>query len=349
MHRLVIAVLMAGAVLVLVGPAGGRPVGSADEITKTDPVGDVKAPGLTAAERNAIDIVSVKVAGEEGLGLFADVTFKGNFQKYAGRGHLKSVAAGLILRPKVGGTTTPAMLLSTGPGKGTTFRKTHSTEVGSFRDELELHFFIIGPGFDSVGSVQAKVETNLLPLPLATPEAHLLDPKSVTTFLSGPAADSSIVAPAGGQLSCPSLLALIHLNERNPRNAWIVDLLRKQYAERCSKPSQPGFELTFGDTPVCFVNNGPSTDVLFEHLLLRRRGTSIPPPPATGTLELKSTSGFDQRTEVAFDSTGKAAPVKFNLTSFGDYTANAVANVAGQTVAASTTFSLNKANDVTNC
>ena len=79
----------------------GRPAGS---VTGSDLAGDVTTQGLTAAERDAIDIVSIKAIGKEGLGVVVTVTFKGNFTGLIGRGHLKDAAAALVLRGKAEGS-----------------------------------------------------------------------------------------------------------------------------------------------------------------------------------------------------------------------------------------------------
>src|SRR5688572_4620061 len=70
----------------------------AGDTSSADPAGDVVATGLTANERRALDIVSVQVTGEEGLGVFVTVTFRGNIQRAIGRGALEEALVAFILR-----------------------------------------------------------------------------------------------------------------------------------------------------------------------------------------------------------------------------------------------------------
>ena len=172
LHR-VMALL---AVMVVTASAGGALAG---EVTGTDPAGDVKAKGLTAKERAAIDVVSMNVTGEEGLGLFATVTFKGNIQQAIGRGNLKRALVALILQPQPGKgspaglvtwgaelvykrkriSKTKTVLVPTTEAKD--LRRTRSEQVGIVRNGRELFFFILGPGFSSVETVEVKVFVRL--------------------------------------------------------------------------------------------------------------------------------------------------------------------------------------------
>jgi hypothetical protein len=111
---------------------------------------------LTPAERKALDIVSVRAAGEQPTGLVVTVTFAGNIQQLIGRGHLKDAAVAMILKPKTAGLAA-AGLLTSGPGAvGTTYRKTRSQQVGVSRQGRRLVFFIKGPGVSNVGALIVK-------------------------------------------------------------------------------------------------------------------------------------------------------------------------------------------------
>lgn len=116
--------------------------------------GDVKATGLTKAERDALDVVSVDVAGQEGIGLFVTVTFKGNFEQAVGRGHLKDAYAALVLVPEKG-KGAPAGVITQGAGPlGRVYRHTKSKDVGAVRDGKALTFFVAGPGAGNVATIQ---------------------------------------------------------------------------------------------------------------------------------------------------------------------------------------------------
>ncbi|MGH2691743.1 MAG: hypothetical protein ACRDHM_04500 [Actinomycetota bacterium] len=133
------------------------PPARAGVTTVTDPAGDVTAGGLTSAERAAIDIVSGIVSGEEDLGVLVTVQFAGNFTKRIGLGHLKKAKAELLLLP-TSPDAAPASLTTKGPGPiGETVRNTSSEEAGVVRDGSSLTFFIFGPGFSNVDSVEVNV------------------------------------------------------------------------------------------------------------------------------------------------------------------------------------------------
>src|SRR5262245_36950088 len=107
--------------------ANGRPDRPAGDVSGRDAAGDVQAAGLTAAEQAAIDVVSVRATGKEGLGVLVTATFRGNFTALVGRGNLKSAAAVLVLKGKDGGS---AGIVSFGAGpKGTVLRRSRSTQV----------------------------------------------------------------------------------------------------------------------------------------------------------------------------------------------------------------------------
>src|SRR5690349_4183434 len=98
----VVAVSVAAALVPLAASGGAG--------QKTDPAGDVRAPGLTRAERAALDIRSVRYWGEEGLGLFVLVHFAGDLEQAIGRGHLANAAVGIVIHPKPGAGKTAGLV-----------------------------------------------------------------------------------------------------------------------------------------------------------------------------------------------------------------------------------------------
>jgi hypothetical protein len=149
----------------------GRPAGS---VTGSDPAGDVTAPGLTPAERAAIDLVSVRATGREGLGVVVTATFKGNFTGLIGSGHLKDAAAVLVLKGKTAGSSAGVVSLGAG-GEGTVLRHTRSTKVGAVRNGRQVTFFVAGPGYGSVASVGVEVLVNPPALGVRTTAGRALD------------------------------------------------------------------------------------------------------------------------------------------------------------------------------
>jgi hypothetical protein len=126
---------------------------SAGFASKRDRSGDVRARGLTPAERRALDIVSVTVVGDEDFGSIVTVRFRGNIERALGRGHLRRGLVAVASEPR-SRRASPAILATRGRGAfGQTLRKTRSTRVLVLRDGRELTFIIIGPGISNVGRI----------------------------------------------------------------------------------------------------------------------------------------------------------------------------------------------------
>jgi hypothetical protein len=150
----VIVIALAG--LAAAGVLFASPALGTDIVTG-DPVGDLNGGrGLTKKERQALDIASVHVVGEEGLGLFVTVTFKGNLQQRIGRGHLKDALVALVLQPMPGAGASAGLVTAGAGSIGETFRKTASKDVAVIRDGRRLHFVVLGPGFGHVESISVR-------------------------------------------------------------------------------------------------------------------------------------------------------------------------------------------------
>lgn len=147
---LALGALLAVASALIASPA------SATDVVARDPVGDLeRVKGLSKRERRALDIVSMRIVGEEGLGLFVTVTFRGNLERSIGHSRLRKAVVTLVLHPRPG-TGTDAGLASSGAGMlGKTRRETGSEEVAVVRDRRTLTFLVVGPGFGNVASVEA--------------------------------------------------------------------------------------------------------------------------------------------------------------------------------------------------
>ena len=220
-----LVVVLTVVVLLVVAPAsrGGVNAGNGGA-TGSDPSGDIHAKGLTNPERAAMHITSVRVDGADNLGVFVTVTFKGDFQKLMGRGHLAHAAAALILRPKPGQALS-AGLISEGSGKiGVLYRHTRSTNVGAFRRGRKLTFFILGPGYAKVKSVVVETVANVFPLPKAAfggagsqasrrlasgEQPPYIGPRLWTKFLSLHPIDLHVQTADPSALSCPELQNLL--------------------------------------------------------------------------------------------------------------------------------------------
>lgn len=140
---------------VVVAAGAALTVASAGTITGRDQ-GTPRAKGLTQKERNALDIVSVKVVGIEPLGVIVTATFKGNVEQVLGRGHLADAIVALILRPKDPKLAFTGVATFGAGAIGVTARKSRSTDVGVVRKGRTITFFVGGGGFANVGRVDVK-------------------------------------------------------------------------------------------------------------------------------------------------------------------------------------------------
>ena len=104
---------------------------------------------LTAAERKALQIVSVQASGADQGGMIVTATFKGNIEKALGRGHLKRGLVAVLLHRKTGGRT-PLGIATSGAGYlGRTLTNTgRSARAGVLRNGRKLVFFLSGGGFE---------------------------------------------------------------------------------------------------------------------------------------------------------------------------------------------------------
>jgi hypothetical protein len=144
------------ATLAFVVGVAGVVLSMASAGTITGPGGPVRAKGLTAKERNALKIVSVKATGVGGLGVVVTATFNGNIEQALGHGHLKDGIVALILRPNDPKVAFAGVATLGAGAIGVTARKSRSTDVGVVRKGRTITFFVGGPGFENVGKIEVK-------------------------------------------------------------------------------------------------------------------------------------------------------------------------------------------------
>jgi hypothetical protein len=189
----------------------GAQIAGAGDVTQKDRTGDVSAKGLTKAERDAIDIVSMRVIGQEGLGVFVTATFKGNFAQLFGRGHLKNAVAVLVLHPKPG-KGDPAGVVTEGAGKGERdLRVSRSEVVATVRQGRELTFLLAGGGFLNLATVEVKVVTETTSSTARTITQNApptLDAKRWKKLLKAAGRDAAAATALAADLSCDDLKSL---------------------------------------------------------------------------------------------------------------------------------------------
>lgn len=211
----------------------------AGQVSRGDGAGDVAVKGLSRSERRALDIVSVRVVGDESSGLFVTVRFKGDVERFLGQGHLKRALVALVLRPK-SSAQSPAGLVTRGGGfsrkrvalprrtrrgirvrrtlikrfgRERVLRKTSSEQVGAIRRKNQILFYITGPGLSNVGSIQVKAYASLAGVARraaaakAPPKVPEVDWKKILDDNRDPA-DLAEAGVDTSELSCDQLKAL---------------------------------------------------------------------------------------------------------------------------------------------
>ncbi|MGZ4440204.1 MAG: hypothetical protein ACXVZN_07550 [Gaiellaceae bacterium] len=194
------SVALSAALLLVLGLASGAPARTA---------GRVKLPPLTKAEKAAMTIASIDVKGADNLGVFVTATFKGNFAKTIGTGHLTHAAAALVLVPKPGKALS-AGLVTTGAGPvGKLYREAKSTDVGAARNGNKLVFFILGPGYANVQSVEVETIRSATGLPVSTSAVSFgapnFGPRLWDKFISLHPIDHHVQTADPSGLSCAEL------------------------------------------------------------------------------------------------------------------------------------------------
>lgn len=143
-----LALVVAVALLALLAP--GASAGVSAKRDRGAVPGDL---GLSKKERRALDIASVRLFAQDGLGLVAVVVFKGNVERALGRGDLKAGAVAMVLNRKRGrGATTGLVTL----GDGEVLARARSRVLGVVRAGRRLTFFVKGGDIKSLRSVEVR-------------------------------------------------------------------------------------------------------------------------------------------------------------------------------------------------
>src|SRR5215211_7742125 len=159
-----------------VGLLVGTVTATAGDVTGRDGAGDTRSPLLTKAERDALDLGSVRAIGEEGLGVFVVATFRGNVQQALGRGHLREGLVAMLLRPKRAGLA-PSVLATRGTSRRAVLRRTRSTKVGAVRSGRTIMFYVAGGGYSNVGRVEVR---SFASLPLGSSRSLTAGPPTLS-------------------------------------------------------------------------------------------------------------------------------------------------------------------------
>ena len=115
-----------------------------------------RASGLTAAERRAITVTSLSVAGDDSVGAVVRVTFQGNVEHYLGERHLSHALVALVLVPAGGGL--PTGVIDEGSARfERVLRMTSARPAGVIRQANQATFYIAGVRLSRFAKVELKV------------------------------------------------------------------------------------------------------------------------------------------------------------------------------------------------
>jgi glucosylceramidase len=118
--------------------------------------GRARAGGLTAAERRAITVTSLSVAGEDSLGAVVRATFQGNAEHYLGERDLSRALLAVVLVPGGGGL--PMGVIDEGSaGFERVLRMTSVRPAGVVRHANQVTVYIAGVRLSRFATVELKV------------------------------------------------------------------------------------------------------------------------------------------------------------------------------------------------
>ena len=187
----------------------------------------VSASGLTAAERRAIAVTSLSVAGDDSLGVVARVAFQGNVAHYLGTRHLSDALLALILVPAGGGQ--PSGVIDQGSARfERVLRVTPARPVVVVRHANQVIFYVAARL-----SRYAKVEVEVFAAgPPHVPWSRILGARPAERLSLR--VDSSL-------LTCAQLIALGNqLRQlRSSRIGPEIDRIVNERAVACAVPPTP--------------------------------------------------------------------------------------------------------------
>jgi hypothetical protein len=198
-------------VVVVAGLVLGAGVAVAGDGSSRDPAGDVHAPGLSAAQKAAVDLVAVRVTGDASLGLVVTATFRGDFEQQMGRGGLARAATALVIRPRTRAATSSGLVTSGSGPVGRLQRHTRTKTVGALRNGSRLTFVVVGPGWSGIRSATVETVLNAVPLhAFATAEdVPVIGDRAWQRFLKRSPVDGHLVAAKPRGLTCAQLANLL--------------------------------------------------------------------------------------------------------------------------------------------
>ena len=220
--------------------------------------GRVRAGGLTGAERRAITVSSLSVAGDDSLGAVVRVTFQGDVGHFLGEGNLSHAVLALVLVPAGGGL--PMGVIDEGSARfERVLRITSARPAGVVRTANQAAFYIAGVRLSRFAKVELKV--------FATSPAEA----SWSWIRLASAAEMLSLRADSSPLTCAQLTALGN-QLRQLRSSGIAPEIRrvaKARAVACAVPPTP-------EPPLPPTTTTATT------------ATTPPPPPAVTVVQTDS-------------------------------------------------------------
>jgi hypothetical protein len=111
--------------------------------------------GMSAAERQALDVDSVQATGQEGLAMIVELRFRGSVERRLGRGAVRRAGIELVLHHESGARS--VMKMRGAIDNQSSRHRTSFAEAGAVRDRATVKFILRGGGFSGVTQAEVHV------------------------------------------------------------------------------------------------------------------------------------------------------------------------------------------------
>jgi glucosylceramidase len=128
-------------------------VATAGVVSRSGP-GVLRTHGLTTAERRAITFGSVRAVDDRSLGLIVTATFRGDVERYLGRGDLSNGLLALVLVPSSPNQASSGLIDA---GGGVTQSLIPSGQAGVIRSNNQVIFYLAGSDPSGIAKVKLEV------------------------------------------------------------------------------------------------------------------------------------------------------------------------------------------------
>lgn len=290
--------------------------------------GRVTTRGLSAAEQRAITVASMSLTGDDSVGTYVRVTFRGDVERYLGRGHLRAARLALVLIPAHGGQLSG--LVDQGHGAAERVLPfTAARPAGAVRHRHQVTFYLADARLSHFSKIELKV--------LATGAAHV----SWRQILAARPTTQISLPVNATKLTCSQLTALAGQLGSLGDSAQVRRALRTVRAKvggarlaACTVPASAApptttttaTDTTAGETPTPVPPSPPisvvQTDAALSQQLTPQPGLSFASAPPAGdqVIDVNDQLGYQRFGGVGAALTDSAAWLIYDELSPADRT-----------------------------